>query len=454
MILNEGVNAIFFDCLLCGAPNETVTLLNIETGVEEAYVLNSEGELIVPSLYYGLYLITGSRSKEALPEGRITYFDNSAEEILIEDKQYRILSVYPEKTWFWFGKSFGKWTGSQYVPGSDPFSDKTYYQDEKIKETTSLDLENGCLKIYSQSSKKNKAYGWSGNIQSIKTPENCNRVCFLAKATLEGSKTKEATVGLGFNIDNSTKVDIGNLYNFFLQAQVGKEKDIYMADVSRYQEQNCMPVAFIANDSNKDNTIKSSSLEIYAIWMDELVAEGGGTTSKLKLDVPTETYRSEILAMAGRGWHKASVINNDENFVGRSTDWNGSGLNSNSSMAVPLIFDFSGLSKKLFVTCNFYLPYSPWKCYWAITTNIAPYIAKDLDQAINGIFPEVENDSGQLARGEQTFDKAKMEMEFPCAHLPRNEKFYLVFYTKVTNKYGAIHASGTLQAWVEYGVDR
>lgn len=455
MILNEGVNAIFSECLLYGAPNETVTLLNIDTGEEKEYLLNEKGEIFISKLHYGLYFLTGTKSKEALPDGRIAYFDNSSKDILIDGIQHRILSVYPENTWFWFGKTFGEWKGTQYTPGSKPFTENTYYQDEKIKETTSLNLENGCLKIYSQSSKKNKAYGWSGNIQLIKKPGNCNRICFLAKATLEGSKTKEATVGLGFNIKDSTKTDIGNLYNFFLQAQVGKEKDIYMADVSRYRDLSCMPVAFIANDSTKDETIVSSSLEIYAIWMDELIAEGSGETEKVKLAVSWQTLRSEILAMAGRGWHNASMITDTgENFVGRSVDWNGSGQKTNSSMAVPLTFDFSGISKNLKMTCLFYLPYAPWECYWAISTNLDPYRAKDTNQAINGIFPEVTNDDGQLARGTYVFNESLMKMEFPCNRIPKNTKFYLILYTKYSDKIGAIHARGTLEAWVEYGVDR
>lgn len=454
MILNDVVNAIYSDCLLRGAPNETVTLINIETTEEKSFSLNSEGELRVSSLNYGIYVIKGSKSIEALPEGRLVLFNEYTENTLIDGKRYRILSAYPDNTWFWFGKQFGTWQGSQYVPGSKPFIENTYYQDEKIKETVSIDKTKGCLKIYSQSTKKDKAYGWTGNIASVKQPKDCNRICFLANASLNGSKIKNATVGLGFNIANSTKTDLGDKYNFFLQAQVSSKKEVYMADVSRYRGQNCMPVAFIANDSTKDETVISSTLEIYAIWMDEIVAEGGGETEKITW-APSQTLRSEILATAGNRWQKAfSVTTTGENFVGRSTDYGATGMDTNSSMAIPLVFDFYGNSKKLKLKAYFYLPYAPWTCYWAISTNLEPYRAKSISQNVNGFFPEVTNDSDQIARGEYTINEESLTMEFPCTSIPKNSQFYLIFYSKVEKKYGAIHARGTLEAWVEYGVDR
>ena len=126
MILNEPVETVMGECIIYGAPNEEITLKNIVNEQTYKCTLDSNGEYIYGSFYYGIYIISGSISKKVYPEGRLVFFDLFSETVFKNEKQYRIISAYPEKTWFWFGREFGTWKCSQDTPGSVPFTDKSF----------------------------------------------------------------------------------------------------------------------------------------------------------------------------------------------------------------------------------------------------------------------------------------------------------------------------------------
>lgn len=461
MILNEHLTAIYADCVLYGAPNETITLTNLLTEKSEEYKLDSNGECIVEKLNHGVYNLLGSISKEVYPDGRLAFLDSTTASATKDQKIYKILKVYPDTTWFWFGREFGEWKCCQETPQSDPFAKETYYKDEELTNTCSIDKEKGCLKIYSQSSKKDKQYAWTGYIAKPMTPMGTGRICFLGNlgnSEIPSSIKYSVTAGLAQNNRDTSSSVLEPEYTFNLQASIEKERGIFEASTVRYPGTPFFPIVFIANSTSKDDKVIQVSAEIYAIWMDEFEATASGTTEEVTGNVYRDTLRSDIVLMRGTAWGPAAGTNiSSENYFGRSKDWNGSGEDSNSSMAIPLQFSFPGNSKKLFYGMEFYYPYTDktdWQCYWAITTNLEPYRAKDTHQAKNGIFPEVENDDQQLAKGLFVFNKSGVQtFEFPCTRIPKNKLFYLVFYSKVENKIGAAHGRGNFSAWVEYGAD-
>jgi hypothetical protein len=156
MILNEYLTAFYTDCVLYGAPKETITLINLNTKQAKEYKLDSNGECIVEKLNYGTYNLIGSISKEVYPDGRLAFLDATTPSVSKNQKIYKILKIYPDTTWFWFGRKLGEWKCCQETPKSAPFLEETYYKNEELTNTCSIDKEKGCLKIYSQSSKKDK----------------------------------------------------------------------------------------------------------------------------------------------------------------------------------------------------------------------------------------------------------------------------------------------------------
>ena len=462
MILNEHLTAIYTDCILYGAPNETITLTDLLTEESREYNLDSNGECIIEKINHGVYNLLGSISKEVYPEGRLAFLDSTTPSIVKDQKVCKILKAYPDTTWFWFGLQFGEWKCCQEVPQSDPFTKETYYKDEELTNTCSVDKEKGCLKIYSQSSKKDKQYAWTGYIAKPLEPLGTGRICFLGNQSGSGAPSGikySITAGLAQNNKDTSSSTLEPGYTFNLQASIEKERGIFEASTVRYQKTPMMPVVFIANNTSKDDTVTQISAEIYAIWMDEFEAVATGITEEFSGKVSANTLRSDIVLTRGTSWgpHSSTTY---ENFFGRSTDWNGSGLDSNSSMAIPLQFSFPGNSKNLLYKMGYYIPYAPWECYWAISTDLEPYRAKSINQNVNGVFPEVTNDPNQLARGTFVLPPTNIDPEdeekrwiFPCTKIPKNKRFYLILYSKEAYRIGAAHGQGNFSAWVEYGAD-
>lgn len=467
MLLNEPVKISKARCAIFGAPKEEITLTDFLSEWTLTIQLNEKGETYLKDpLSFGAYTITGTRSKEALPEGRSVFFSYQTETVEYEGKEYKIITTYPPNTWFWFGRTFGEWKGyHNMIPASPPFSNDDHCQyieaDDPTKLTNSFNEETGQLKIYSESSKKNIVHAWAANILLPYSPQGeCRRAVFLAQAKKNGNKVKEAYIGLGINSQEGeeTNPELLDKYNLRLMSEIGEKKDLYQVDVTRYPNDAFTPVAFVANDSNKDGTLKSTEIIIDAMWMDHLEA-ASGMTEVLYKKAYTHGLRSDVCLMAGPGWHSATVVTgNYQNYFGQSSSEGAEGgVYSNSSMAMPLKWDFQGNSKKLYVRAYIYTPWAPWWCWWAISTNLEPYRAKNKNQKVNGNFPQVLNDDKQLAGGELYLEHGGYEwvdLEFDCPGAPKNETFYLIFYTKNGQRKGAAHATGIWEFQLEVGVDR
>lgn len=455
MILNDVISINQSPVVIYGAPNESLDIIDLNLGLSYVVKLDSNGEGILDSLPYSKYLILGSKSKEAIPDGRITTLSDDSNKVSINNVTYRIMTAYPDITFFWYGREIAEWKGNQTYSESKPFSNYKYTKNPDIESTAKVDKDNGRLVLSASSSSTDKIYCYTGYIKGRQKCKGQKRGAFIAESVGKPGTNSLSYVGLAYQSGNNEEIT-NNGYTYFLNAEV-KDKQTYMVNLANYQGQTANFTAFIANNSSVNGTLMTNTIYIYAAWLDDVEVTSNKVTEKVNLSVYRDTLRSDIALVGGNAWTKANYTNsNYENYFGRSSTLGSyGGSASNSSMAIPLKFNFTGRSTKLIVTCNIYSPYSPpFEFYWAITgiNGLTYYSAKDVYN-----IAEVTNDPYCMARGEYALQHGgqykEITMEFPCTRIPSNQTFYLIFYSKPTTRKGAAHARGTLSAYVQYGWD-